>query len=319
MPLDVPTPDVSGAPPAVEVHGLVKRYDGRVAVDRLELVAQMASVTAVLGPNGAGKTTTVEICESLRTADEGIVRVLGLPPASPELRPRVGVMLQEGGIYGTVSAREVLSHAAALYRSAHSPNDLLEAMGLAHVAGVPSRRLSGGQRQRLSLALAIVGRPEVVFLDEPTSGLDPHSRHAVWELISDLRASGVGVLLTTHYLEEAEQLADHVVIVDHGRAIASGRPSELVAGSHSAQSRLRFTAVPALDLNELAARLPEGSEVREATPGVYEVVTPVLADALAIVMAWFASRGITPTSINSDSRTLEDVFLELTTSEEDHS
>ncbi|HEX5017370.1 MAG TPA: ABC transporter ATP-binding protein [Actinomycetes bacterium] len=324
MPPDQPQPRSAGAEPlAVQVDGLVKRYGERAAVDHLDLTARMGAVTAVLGPNGAGKTTTVEVCEGLRRADAGTVRVLGLPADNPELRFRVGVMLQDGGVYGTVNPREALNHAAALYRWPQSPTALLETFGLDDVASTPSRRLSGGQRQRLGLALAIVGRPEVVFLDEPTSGLDPHSRRSVWDLITALRDAGVGVILTTHYLEEAEHLADHVVIVDQGRAIAAGPPAELVAGaqptSRSARSRLQFTAVPALDVADLAERLPEGSGVRETSPGAYEVVTPGLADALTMVTAWFTARGVTPTSIHSERRTLEDVFLELTTTEDNHS
>ena len=302
-----------GVEPAVRVEQLLKAYDGRTVVEELDLVAQMGQVTAVLGPNGAGKTTTVEICEGLRNPDSGLVRVLGRIPADPWLRSRVGVMLQEGGVYGTVSAREALRHAAALYRTPHDPESLMTALGLSDVATVPSRRLSGGQRQRLCLALAIVGRPLVVFLDEPTAGLDPHSRRTVWELISALRQAGVGVLLTTHYLDEAEQLADHVVIVDHGRAIAAGPPNDLVAhATRTSRSRLHFTAGAALDLSVLISALPAGSTAQEVSPGTYEVCAPRLTDALSGVSAWFTTAGVTPTSISSDRRTLEDVFLELT-------
>jgi ABC-2 type transport system ATP-binding protein len=285
-------------------------------VEGLDLVAQMGQVTAVLGPNGAGKTTTVEICEGLRTPDSGLVRVLGRSPVDPWLRSRVGVMLQEGGVYGTVSAREALRHAAALYRTPHDPESLTAALGLSDVATVPSRRLSGGQRQRLCLALAIVGRPLVVFLDEPTAGLDPHSRRTVWDLIRALRQAGVGVILTTHYLDEAEQLADHVVIVDNGHTIAAGPSSDLIAttptGGTSGGSRLHFTAGAALDLSELISALPAGSTAQEISPGTYEVCTPGLTDALSGVSAWSTTTGVTLTSISSDRRTLEDVFLELT-------
>ena len=295
---------------ALEVQGLVKSYADRTVVDHLSLQADRGQVTAVLGPNGAGKTTTVEICEGLRTPDAGTVRVLGLAANDRQLRSRVGVMLQDGGIYGSVSASEALTHAAALYRSPQTPSDLLDSLHLDDVATVPSRRLSGGQRQRLALALALIGRPELVFLDEPTAGLDPHARKAVWELITNLREAGVAVVLTTHYLEEAEQLADHVVIIDHGSVMASGKPHDLVAsGTHS---RLHFRTTPALDLSGLQARLPAGSEVRESSPGAYVVSTPGLADALAPVSQWFVDYGVTPSSINSGRRTLEDVFLELT-------
>ena len=300
--------------PAVEVKGLVKRYAGRAVVDQLDLVAPRAAVTAVLGPNGAGKTTTIEICEGLRRPDAGTVRVLGLSPSDHQLKSRVGVMLQEGRHLRHRDRTEALEHAAALYRSPHRPSDLIAALALEDVASTPSRRLSGGQRQRLSLALAIVGRPELVFLDEPTAGLDPHSRRAVWDLIDSLRTAGVSVVLTTHYLEEAEHLADRVVIVDHGRAIAAGHPSELVANPRL--SRLHFTASPALDVASLLARLPDGSTAAEISPGSYEVVTQGLADALTPITAWFAELGVSPTSINSERRTLEDVFLELTSEDQ---
>lgn len=296
--------------PALAVRGLVKRYGTRTVVDSLDLTAARGAVTAVLGPNGAGKTTTLEICEGLRTADSGVVEVLGLSPSNPELRHRVGVMLQEGGVYGSVTPQEALRHAAALYQNGHPAVDLVEALGLGEVANVPTRRLSGGQRQRLGVALAIIGRPELVFLDEPTAGLDPQARRAVWDLIDALRTAGVAVILTTHYLEEAEQLADQVVIVDHGRAIAAGRPSDLVAAV--AASTLRFTTAPGLDVAVLLRRLPPASSVLESSPGTYLVTTTHLGDAVGVVSSWCTDNGVTPTSINSEQRTLEDVFLDLT-------
>lgn len=302
--------DTSAGGPALAVTGLVKRYGSRTVVDSLDLTAARGAVTAVLGPNGAGKTTTLEICEGLRTADSGVVRVLGLSPRNAELRHRVGVMLQEGGVYGSVSPQEALRHAAALYQNPHQAADLVEALGLGEVATVPTRRLSGGQRQRLGVALAIIGRPELVFLDEPTAGLDPQARRAVWDLIDALRTAGVAVILTTHYLEEAEQLADQVVIVDHGRAIAAGPPSELVAAV--AASTLRFTTEPGLDVAMLLSRLPPASSVLESSPGTYLVTTTHLGDAVGVVSSWCIDNGVAPTSINSRQRTLEDVFLDLT-------
>ena len=162
-------------------------------------------MTALLGPNGAGKTTTVEICEGYRRADAGSVRVLGLDPARDgrRLRPRVGVMLQSGGVYPSVRAGEMLRHVAALHADPLDPADLVERLGLGAVSRTPYRRLSGGQQQRVALALAVVGRPELVFLDEPTAGLDPQARRATWELVGDLRRDGVSVVLTTHYMDEA--------------------------------------------------------------------------------------------------------------------
>lgn len=304
------SPPTSGEQPAVVVSRLVKRYNGRAVVNSMDLQARRGAVTAVLGPNGAGKTTTLEICEGLRTADGGSVEVLGREPGDRSLRSRVGVMLQDSGVYGSVTPREAIRHAAALYRDSHRAGDLIEALGLSEVAAVPTRRLSGGQRQRLGVALAIVGRPELVFLDEPSAGLDPQSRRAVWDLIRRLRTAGVAVVLTTHYLEEAEQLADHVVIVDNGRTIAAGRPQDLV--SNAATSALRITTDPGLDVTALQRRLPPVSTVVESTPGIYRITTPQLLDAITEVTAWCADAGAIPTSINSEERTLEDVFLDLT-------
>jgi ABC-2 type transport system ATP-binding protein len=221
--------------PAVEVRGLVKAYGDRLAVDGLDLTAPMGAVTALLGPNGAGKTTTIEICEGFRRPGGGTVRVLGLDPLrdGPTLRPRVGVMLQSGGVYPGARAGEMLRLLASYAAHPLDPDALMNRLGLQDVARTTYRRLSGGEQQRLSLAMALVGRPELVFLDEPTAGLDPHARHATWALIEELRGVGVTVVLTTHYLEEAERLADHVVIVDHGRVVASGAPREIATDGRS--------------------------------------------------------------------------------------
>ncbi|NUR30444.1 MAG: ABC transporter ATP-binding protein, partial [Catenulispora sp.] len=181
--------------PAVEVTGLVKRYGAKTAVDGLNLQVETGTVTAVLGPNGAGKTSTIECCEGYRKPDGGTVRVLGLDPVvqGERLRPRIGVMLQSGGIYPTVRAAEMLQHTAKLYANPLDTDALIERLGLGSAGKTPFRRLSGGQQQRLSLALAVVGRPELVFLDEPTAGLDVQARHATWELIEQLRRDGVTV------------------------------------------------------------------------------------------------------------------------------
>lgn len=208
---------------------LVVRYHGRAVVDRLSWTAQTAAVTAVLGPNGAGKTTTVECCEGLRRPDSGTVRVLGSDPltADASARARVGVMLQDGGLPTGAPAGQVLRHVAALHARPHDPDLLLDTLGLREHARTMVRRLSGGQRQRLSLACALVGRPEVLFLDEPTAGLDPQARHVVWNLISQARSDGVAVVLTTHHLAEAERLADDIVIMAAGRRVAQGSPADL--------------------------------------------------------------------------------------------
>ena len=294
---------------------MVKRYGERVAVDGLTLTARRGEVTAILGPNGAGKTTTIETCEGYRRADGGTVRVLGLDPAADgrRLRPKVGVMLQASGIPQSVKAGEYLSLLRRFHANPLDPRWLLEAMGLDGVAKVPFKRLSGGQQQRLSLAAAIIGRPELVFLDEPTAGMDPQARHATWDLVSALRADGVSVILTTHFMEEAELLSDHVVIIDHGQAVASGTPAELTGSA----GQLRFRAQPSLDTDSLVAALPAGTAAKESPAGHYliEVQTAVDPGLLAAVTAWCAERSVLPSSLKIESRTLEDVFLELTGTE----
>ncbi|HLU95817.1 MAG TPA: ABC transporter ATP-binding protein [Thermobifida alba] len=300
--------------PAVEVTDLVKRYGDVTAVAGLSFTAARGAVTALLGPNGAGKTTTVEICEGFRRADSGRVRVLGLDPVrdAPALRPRVGVMPQSGGVPTGVRAGEWLHLMAAFHASPIPPGALLERLGLSAAARTPFRRLSGGQQQRLSLAAAVIGRPELVFLDEPTAGLDPQARMATWDLIGELRAAGVGVVLTTHYMEEAERLSDHVVIIDHGRVVADGPTADLTRGA----PQLRFRAAPGLDVADLAAALPADCAVTEHGAGQYTVTCAAPDDLgpglVATVSTWCAARDVLPEDLRVHRRTLEDVFLELT-------
>jgi ABC-2 type transport system ATP-binding protein len=298
--------------PAVEIDGLVKSYRGTCAVAGLSLRAERAQVTAILGPNGAGKTTTIETCEGYRRPDAGTVRVLGLDPVADarEVRPRVGVMLQSGGVPNTARAGEYLRVMARFYARPIDPAWLLDALGLAGSARTPYKHLSGGQQQRLGLAAAVVGRPELVFLDEPTAGLDPQARHATWDLIEGLRAAGTAVILATHYMEEAERLADQVAIVDHGQLVASGTPAELTGSA----GQLRFRAQPGLDIDGLAAALTLGAAVKESPAGHYLVERPDGIDPqlIAAVTAWCAERGVLAAGLQIESRTLEDVFLELT-------
>ncbi|QFG19976.1 ABC transporter ATP-binding protein [Actinomadura sp. WMMB 499] len=295
---------------AVEVESLVKRYGAAAAVDGLSLRAARGEVTAMLGPNGAGKTTTIEICEGFRRADAGTVRVLGLDPAADAraLKPRVGVMPQSGGVPGTARAAEFLRLVASFHTAPLDPALLLERLGLTEHARTPYRRMSGGQQQRLSLAVAVVGRPELVFLDEPTTGLDPQARRATWELIGELRAAGVSIVLTTHNMDEAETLADHVVIVDHGRIVAEGAPATLTG----AERQLRFRARPGLGLEELLSALPAGCAAKESPAGHYLIEADVRPELLATVTAWCASHGVMTEDLRIERRTLEDVFLELT-------
>jgi ABC-2 type transport system ATP-binding protein len=300
-------------PPAVEISGLVKRYGPATAVDGLDLTAGRGEVTAILGPNGAGKTTTIEVCEGYRSADGGTVRVLGLDPVrdAARLKPRVGVMLQEGGIPPAVPAGEYLRTLSRFHVKPHDTAWLLDIVGLTSHAKTPYKRLSGGQQQRLSLAAAVLGRPELVFLDEPTAGMDPQARHATWDLITALRADGVGVILTTHFMEEAERLADHVVIIDHGAAVADGAPAQLTGTA----GQLRFRAEAGLDTDSLLTALPPGSAAKESPAGHYLIEVPggtVQPALLAAVTVWCADRAVLPSSLQIESRTLEDVFLELT-------
>lgn len=308
-------PRTSGREPAVEVSGLVKRYGSKpvkTAVDGLDLTVASGTVTAILGPNGAGKTTTVETCEGYRRPDAGTVRVLGLDPVADAaaLRPRIGVMLQSGGVYPGARAEEMLRHTATLHAHPLDVDALIDRLGLGGCGRTAYRRLSGGQQQRLALAMAVVGRPELVFLDEPTAGLDPQARRATWDLVRELRADGVSTVLTTHFMDEAEQLADDVAIIDGGRVIAQGSPEELCRGG--AENSLRFTGRPGLDLASLLKALPEDSSAHEPSPGIYRVSGTIDPQLLATVASWCAQNGVLPDGIAVERHTLEDVFLELT-------
>ncbi|MCX4551805.1 ABC transporter ATP-binding protein [Streptomyces sp. NBC_01500] len=298
--------------PAVEVRGLVKRYGARTAVDGLDLTVGTGTVTAVLGPNGAGKTTTVETCEGYRRADAGTVRVLGLDPVADaaRLRPRIGVMLQSGGVYPGAHAAEMLHHTARLHAHPLDVGTLIERLGLTDCGRTTYRRLSGGQQQRLALAMAVVGRPELVFLDEPTAGLDPQARRSTWDLVRELRADGVTTVLTTHFMDEAEELADDVVIIDAGRAVAHDSPDALCRGG--AENSLRFSGRPGLDLGSLLKALPDGTQAAEPASGHYRITGTVDPQLLATVTSWCAQNGVMPDRISVERHTLEDVFLELT-------
>jgi ABC-2 type transport system ATP-binding protein len=297
--------------PALQVVDLVKVYGERRAVDGLSFALRRGEILALLGPNGAGKTTTIEICEGFRRPDAGSVSVLGHEPHDPALRPKVGVMLQDGvGGYTGARALEMLELFASYAADPLSPTDLLDTIGLAEVAATPVKRLSGGQQQRLSLALALVGRPELVFLDEPTTGMDPQSRRATWQLVRQLRTDGVSVVMTTHLLDEAEELADHVVVIDGGIVVAQGSPAELTR--KGAEGQIRFRAPGGLPIASLRVALPEGSDVVEDSPGRYLVSGLVDPQLLATLTAWCANQNVLAENLSVERRSLEDVFLELT-------
>ena len=302
--------------PAVEVHGLVKRYDGRTVVDGLDLTADAGRVTAVLGPNGAGKTTTVECCEGLRSPDAGTVRVLGLDPVAhaAALRPAVGVMLQDGGLPTGVRAQEMLEHVARMYARPLDTGELAERLGLGAFARTTVRRLSGGQRQRLALAVAVVGRPRAVFLDEPSAGMDPQSRLAVWELVRELRDGGAAVILTTHLMEEAEDVADQVAVVDHGTVIARGTVPQLLAAGVDRDGTATLVVDTASDVDPtgLAARLGGRFTVERRSGTSLAVSGPVAPGTVAATTGWLAEQDVLVTRLDLGRRTLEDVFLDLT-------
>ncbi|WP_167102482.1 ABC transporter ATP-binding protein [Mycobacterium sp. DL592] len=302
----------SGSEIPVRLRGVTKRYGSTTAVSNLDLDVHAAEVLALLGPNGAGKTTTVEMCEGFVRPDSGTISVLGLDPVADNarVRERVGVMLQGGGGYPAAKAGEMLKLVASYAADPLDPAWLLDTLGLTDAARTTYRRLSGGQQQRLALACALVGRPELVFLDEPTAGMDAHARLVVWELIDALRRDGVTVVLTTHQLKEAEELADRIVIIDHGASVASGTPADLMRSG--AERQLRFTAPRRLDLTLLISALPENYTATEVSPGEYLVEGDIDPQVLATVTAWCARLNVLATDVRVEQRSLEDVFLELT-------
>jgi len=302
----------SGPQTPVRLRGVSKSYGSTVAVSGLDLDIHEAEVLALLGPNGAGKTTTVEMCEGFVRPDAGTIEVLGMDPVADNarVRARIGVMLQGGGGYPAARAGEMLRLVASYAANPLDPAWLLDTLGLTDAARTTYRRLSGGQQQRLALACALVGRPELVFLDEPTAGMDAHARVVVWELIDALRRDGVTVLLTTHQLKEAEELADRIVIIDHGVTVASGTPADLTRSG--AEGQLRFTAPRRLDLSLLIAALPENHSAGEVAPGEYLIEGRIDPQVLATVTAWCARLDVLATDLRVEQRSLEDVFLDLT-------
>ena len=291
------------------------RYGHKTAVDALSLTVPRHTITAVLGPNGAGKTTTLETCEGYRRPHQGSVRVLGLDPVRDRraLLPRIGVMLQAGGAWSGVRAMEMVHHVARLHARPLDVDALAERLGLGECGATPYRRLSGGQQQRLGLAMAVVGRPELVFVDEPTAGMDPRARRSTWDLLEELRGDGVTVVLTTHYMDEAERLADGIHIIDQGRLIASGSPLELTRGGAVATIRLVVTRpFPPGAPESLRQALGAETEVTVLDEVSLLVTGPADASTLAKVSRWCEEAGVLPESLTLGQRNLEDVFLQLT-------
>jgi ABC-2 type transport system ATP-binding protein len=310
--------------PVLTIDGLIKdvgplpTLDGKMlrVVSDVSLVAGRGEVTALLGANGAGKTTTIECAQGLQKRTGGTITLLGADPgtAGAELRARVGVMLQDGGLPPSARPIPLLRHIAGMYRNPRPLDELVQRLGIDAFSRTNVRRLSGGQKQRLALAAALIGNPEVLFLDEPSAGLDPQSRQLVFDLIGELRDSGMGIVLTTHLMDDAQRLADYVYIIDAGRNVAEGTVAQLLQHNmpetpHKDRVRtLHFEAVPGLDFSGV---LPAEVEVRETRSGSYTATGALTPEDLAALTAWWAQHGIMPGSLSMEARSLEDVFLDI--------
>jgi len=294
--------------PAVECSDLVLRYGPTTAVDGVSLEADSGEVVAVLGPNGAGKTSTIEALEGYRTPDAGLVRVLGLDPRRDHrsLVSRIGVMLQRGGVYPMLGPRRVLELFGGYYPDPEPVDALLDLVGLRSAQRTPWRHLSGGEQQRLSLALALIGRPEVVFLDEPTSGVDPEGRIGLRGVIAGLREQGKCVLLTTHELVEAERLADRMIVVKGGRVLAQGTPAQLATGG--AHPGVRFSSRAGLDTGPMAVAL--GAGVVEDEAGSYRIDAPPSPRLTTALATWLAEHDAALTELRT-AASLEETYLSL--------
>jgi ABC-2 type transport system ATP-binding protein len=298
--------------PAVVVEGLVKRYGPRTVLDGVSLTIGRGEVVALLGPNGAGKTTAVEIVEGYRARDGGQVSVLGMDPASGgrALRARVGLMLQDGGVDRRARPRETLVQYAGFHADPRDPDELVRLVGLEGVARTSYRRLSGGERQRLGLAMALVGRPEVVILDEPTAGMDPEARAATRRIIGELRDDGAAILLTSHDLTDVERLADRIVVLVGGRVVAAGSPAELMAAvAPSVRVRLD-RPLDSMEIEALGAAV--GGAVVALEPGRYRIEgVPTSPAMIAALTTWCAAADRRIVELITVGGSLEDAYLEL--------
>ena len=291
----------------IEVNGLTKSYGDLAAVDGVDITIEAGEVFALLGPNGAGKTTTVEILEGHRVADDGQVSVLGFDPATGgrSYRERIGIVLQMGAVERELSVREALKIYGGMYPKRLEPDELIELVGLGEKAAARIKTLSGGQQRRLELALGLVGDPDLLFLDEPTTGFDPSARRQAWGILDNLTALGKTILLTTHYMDEAQHLADRIAIIDHGRIVAEGTP-ETLGGRADGKSKVLFSLPPGVGIEELPL---SAASVEE---GLVEVNADSATRALNELTSWAIARGFELERLQVTRPSLEDVYLELT-------
>ena len=291
---------------AIEVHGLTKSYGGVQAVRGIDLRVERGQIFAMLGPNGAGKTTTVEILEGYRSRDSGTVKVLGLDPARERqrLKSEIGIVLQSTGIDRYLTVAETVAMYAGLYPHPRPVDEVIEMVGLEGKRDTRVLKLSGGQQRRLDVAIALAGDPDLLFLDEPTTGFDPSARHEAWKVIKNLAALGKTVLLTTHYMDEAQYLADQVAVISNGRIVAEGTPAT-IGNRELARARIRYRladgAVPPPDLTA-----PPGPD------GLIEVVPEDLTTALHRLTGWALDQHVELTGLEVIRPSLEDVYLNLT-------
>lgn len=301
--------------PVLSLTNLAKSFGEKQAVAGITLSVYQGEVFALLGPNGAGKSTTIQMCEGFIKPSSGSVTILGMNPATEgdAVRRQIGIMLQSGGSYSGIRVSEMLDLAASYSENPLDPEWLLDVLGLQGVRKTTYRRLSGGQQQRLSLALAIIGRPRMVFLDEPTAGLDAQSRLVVWDLISSLKRDGVTVILTTHLMDEAQALADRVAIIDRGKIITSGTTQELLTSAPGQQTAVMTTAAP-LEISKIIAAIPNLA-ISELRPLRYRVASADLAGALSKLARVARQKNVLITSWTTDTQNLEDIFLSITGNE----
>ncbi|MER8234355.1 ABC transporter ATP-binding protein [Streptomyces sp. NPDC094049] len=294
---------------AVAVEGLQKRYGDHEAVRGVDFTVAEGEIFALLGPNGAGKTTTLEILEGFRDRDGGRVEVLGRDPGVKAdgqwLRGQVGLVLQDIAVEPYLSVRETVARNAGYYPDPRNVDELLDLVGLHEKKGAKVKDLSGGQKRRLDLALGVVGRPRLLFLDEPTTGFDPNARRGAWDVVRNLRDDGTTIVLTTHYMDEAQALADSVVVIAEGRIVASGTPDTL-GGRDSARTRVRFALPPGAALADVPLA------VSDVEDGLVTAETTEPTAALHRLTGWALDRGTSLERLTVEQPTLEDVYLSLT-------